>query len=469
MQSPQDLEAVLRQFVADARAADPDVDLVLGRIPQPWIDKVPAFNSRVDALAAELTTADSRIVSAQTDAGLVRSEDTWDTFHPNARGDVKIAAAIADALSILGIGPPAERPLPEVPRGPRIKPVLTATSTLRDLHLMWLRSPGAQESEVLVRDMTTGEGWHQVLAHLTGSTYDLTGLPAWHRFQVQVVPTKWNWRALEDAWSNVVDVQVVEDRLDRPAAMATATAEGVATVGWAAVPGATSYAVQWRRADQSGAWPGAVSVPGTAATVTGLANRAGYAFRVRAERGALVGDWSDETAATVPALAAVTGARVTRAARALKARARPIAFATSYTLSATAAPSCRKAPRSRRFEVVAAGLTTTVKRFRLTGRAVGCVGWPCGVVSRVTWARPPRRACGCPTDPHVPNARRPGSSRCRVCVVAVKEWLCSPRDRRDEVGVFEVGDRGTLGAPAVGDDTAHGVRAEDRGDRQKDQ
>jgi lysophospholipase L1-like esterase len=370
-ESPQDLEGVLRQFIADARSADPHVDLVLGRLPQPWIDKVPAFNARVDAVAAELSTADSRIVSAQSDAGLIRTEDTWETFHPNARGDVKIAAGVADALSSLGIGPPADRPLPEVPRGPRIRPVLTATSTVRALHLMWQRSPGAQESEVFVRDVTTGEAWHQVAAHLTGTTYDATGLPAWHSFQLQVVPTKWNWRALEDAWSNVVEVQTLDDHLDRPAATtSTATAEGVATVGWAAVPGATSYAVQWRRTDQPDGWLGTVTVDTTSTAVTGLANRTGYAFRVRALRGVMAGGWSDETTAAVPALAAVRGAQVRRSHGALKASARRVALATSYTLRAAPTASCSHPPRAGRFDVVAAGLSAPRTRFRLEADAV---------------------------------------------------------------------------------------------------
>ena len=210
-QRPEDLEGVLRRFVADARSVSPDVDVVLTRLPQPWLDAVPSFNDRVDALAAELTTADSRVVSAQADAGLVRAEDTWETYHPNATGDVKIAAAVADALSELGVGPPADRPLPEVPRGPRIRPVLTATSELGNVHLVWQRSPGAQESEVFVRDVTAGEDWRQVAAHVTGTTYDVAGLTGGHHLQVQVVPTKWGWRALEDAWSNVVDVEVGAD------------------------------------------------------------------------------------------------------------------------------------------------------------------------------------------------------------------------------------------------------------------
>jgi lysophospholipase L1-like esterase len=241
-ETPADTEGVLRGFIADARSADPDVDLVLARVPQPWLPKVVDFNARIDTMAAELTTPDSRIVSAQSDAGLVREEDTWELAHPNAHGDVKIAAGVADALSTLGIGPPAARPLPVVPRGPRIPPVLAATSSPRNLHLSWLRSPGAQQSEVWLRDLTAGEEWRLVAAHVTDTTFDVAGLPGWHRFQARVVPIKWNWRAAEDAWSNVVTVEVLDDRLGAVRRVrATRTRHGAARVRGTPVLGATSY------------------------------------------------------------------------------------------------------------------------------------------------------------------------------------------------------------------------------------
>jgi lysophospholipase L1-like esterase len=248
-ETPAETEGVLRGFIADARSADPDVDLVLGRVPQPWLPKVVDFNARIDAMAAELTTPASRIVSAQSDAGLVREEDTWELFHPNARGDVKVAAGMADALSALGIGPPASRPLPDVPRGPRIPPFLVATSTLRNLHYSWLRSPGAQESEVWLRDLTVGEDWHRVAEHVADTTFDVAGLPGWHRFQVRVVPKKWNWRAAEDAWSNVVRVEVLDDRLGAVSRVrATVMRNGAVKVSGAPVLGATSYRLSVARA-----------------------------------------------------------------------------------------------------------------------------------------------------------------------------------------------------------------------------
>ena len=70
------------------------------------------------------------MVVADADVGYDDFSDTWDGAHPNARGELKIAAAVADALHELGIGPLADRPLPTVPLGPRIPPVLSATATV---------------------------------------------------------------------------------------------------------------------------------------------------------------------------------------------------------------------------------------------------------------------------------------------------------------------------------------------------
>ena len=74
----------MRQFVAEARAADPGIDVVLGRIPQPWLDKIATFNGLLDGLAAEMDTATSHVVAAQPTQEYVFHEDTWDEHHPNS-------------------------------------------------------------------------------------------------------------------------------------------------------------------------------------------------------------------------------------------------------------------------------------------------------------------------------------------------------------------------------------------------
>lgn len=367
---PAGVAGALHDFVDDARSADPDVDVVLGHVPMPWVAKVPPFNDLVDDLAAEVDSAASRVVVADADVGYEQAEDTWDGAHPNSHGELKIAAAYEDALSSLGVGPPAQRPIPDVPRGPRLPPFLEAQSGVGHVALSWVRSPGANESEVWMRDVTAGGSWQRAAAHVTDTDFTVTGLPAWHHVQVQTAPVKGAWRAAHDAWSNVVEVEVLGDHLDAPVASATATSDGTATIRWDPVPGATSYAVQARPADQPGVWIDEGVTSGRSTTVGDLLNRFGYVFRVRALRGDLASAFSAEAPVTVPPLTAVHRVRVTVIRRGVRTVAKPVAAATSYTLRVATSRRCGRPPRDARFQLAASGLTRTTKKLRLDARAV---------------------------------------------------------------------------------------------------
>ena len=368
--TPEQMVSGTSGWVASARAVDPDIDIVLSRIPQPWLPKVAAFNDLLDGLAEELDTPGSRVVAAQSDADLVRSDDTWDTFHPNAHGEIKIAAAVADSLAVLGIGTPPPRPLPlaQTLVGPRLRPVLSATPALHGANLQWLRSPGSPETETWLRDLTVGQDWHRVGDRTTAETASLTGLADWHRIEVKVLPVK-GQPGPEDAFSNVVGLEVLGDRLAVPSPGAHASASGVVDVSWAPVPGATSYTLQWSPAAKPLTWQ-TVSATPPSVEITGLASRAGYRFRVRAERGPLLGDFSAPAAVVVPGLAPVRKARVTRTAHGVRATGHHVLDATSYTLRMATSGSCARVPRARRFTVAATGLTTPAARLRLEARAV---------------------------------------------------------------------------------------------------
>lgn len=101
------------RFVRAAQHADPGLDVVLGELPQTWEPHVTEYDAALDGLAAELSTGTSRVVVARTAAGFERLVDTYDAVHPSARGEVRIAAGVADALAGLGIGVPYPRPLPD--------------------------------------------------------------------------------------------------------------------------------------------------------------------------------------------------------------------------------------------------------------------------------------------------------------------------------------------------------------------
>ncbi|WP_245646310.1 GDSL-type esterase/lipase family protein [Nocardiopsis trehalosi] len=148
----------VRDAVDTARVARGDIRVVLGELTPVWgtgadeetNTEVAAFNSALPRLAAQLNGADSPVVVAATADGYDPADDNWDTTHPNARGEVKIAAAFADTLAgPLGLGEPYPRPLPEVEIGPRTAPEVQVADDGTEAVLTWDPVPGATSYQVL--------------------------------------------------------------------------------------------------------------------------------------------------------------------------------------------------------------------------------------------------------------------------------------------------------------------------------
>ncbi|MFY7067396.1 GDSL-type esterase/lipase family protein [Nocardiopsis changdeensis] len=120
----EEMEQRLRRYIEGAREGNPDVRIVLAEaLPIAYADNDPGFalrtysyNVLIRDLAGELSTERSPVISvdiAEREEWDVKA-DTYDGTHPNARGEIKIAAAFADALSeAYGVGGPYPRPLPE--------------------------------------------------------------------------------------------------------------------------------------------------------------------------------------------------------------------------------------------------------------------------------------------------------------------------------------------------------------------
>ena len=297
--TPEVVTERVRTFVGDARAEDPTVDLVLAEATQTWREGVPEFNSRLDVLADELATDTSSVVSADTDddanpdGGYDEYADTWDTAHPNARGEVKIAAAVADALSTMGIGPAATRPLPTVPLGPRSAPVLAVTPGDRAATLSWAGPPGATGVYVWVRDVTKGEPWQRLPWQVTDSPWTDLLLTNGHRYDFRLQPLKGDEEAAGDIRSNVATVvpqPSPPDRVAKPAL--TPRMQGLA-VRWPTAARATSYRVTWWPTGNTAA-KRARATTGTSATITALAAGRSYAVQVRARNG---GGWGPVSSA----------------------------------------------------------------------------------------------------------------------------------------------------------------------------
>ncbi len=117
-QGPADVIASYRDWFAQARAADPDVDFVVGRLPYTWLydGEVTTFNEMIGDLAAELTTERSRIAVATMNEPYTRAGDSSDYVHPNFSGQAKIAAMIGSGL--LQLLDPSESTEPALPIPP---------------------------------------------------------------------------------------------------------------------------------------------------------------------------------------------------------------------------------------------------------------------------------------------------------------------------------------------------------------
>ena len=266
--TPTQVGALLEDLVDDARASQPGVAVVLGHDPRPHTQpNSPALNAEIDARAAALDTPSARVVVANTDAGYDDLQDTWDGAHPNARGELKIAAAFENALHQVDAAFPAAGPIPTVPLGPRIPPVLSATAGVGTVQLSWIRSPGSQKSDVYARDVTAGGPFQKVASDQTGTAYTVAGLTAQHQVQLQTRPYKGFWLAEPDAWSNVVAVTVL-DTLTPPVVVqvpALAPVQGVRVhrsrhgirTSAEAVTGATSYTLRIATTARCGRVPAA--------------------------------------------------------------------------------------------------------------------------------------------------------------------------------------------------------------------
>lgn len=192
-------------FVEQAQAADPDVDVVLGELPQTWVPAVPAYDAGLAGLADRFGTADSRVVVASTTAdGFTKDVDTYDPVHPSASGEVKIAAGVADALARLGIGEPYPRPLPDVPPVPVQPAVLTARPRAGAALLSWAAPPGGWTAFVWRRDTTRGEDWQRLPLGVPGPSWKAEGLVDGDTYEFRLQMAKGT--SVSEVYSNVVSV-----------------------------------------------------------------------------------------------------------------------------------------------------------------------------------------------------------------------------------------------------------------------
>ncbi len=163
--SQPEMATNLGSFIAAARAARPRIRIVLGLIPPDihqqtdpaFAASIASYNDTISSTASQLSTIASPIAVAQDGTDINVAADLWDGTHPNANGEVKIAAGFADVLaSRFHLGRAYPRPFPVLPTGPLTQPQLTVrpSSTAGQAVLSWTLAPGAEGYYVYEEDVT---------------------------------------------------------------------------------------------------------------------------------------------------------------------------------------------------------------------------------------------------------------------------------------------------------------------------
>ncbi|KAB2807511.1 hypothetical protein F9L07_26085 [Pimelobacter simplex] len=286
-QPPAEVAARVGDLVTAARSTRPDVDVVLSEVTQHWFPDAPELNAQLAVLAQAATTASSRVVLAAAAAGYDVDRDTWDTSHPNARGEVRIATAVAAALHELGIGPPATLPATMPPVGPRFPAAFSGTLAGAEGRLAWTSGPGATHQLLWRRDVTTGAPWTRSPVPLPrDGTLVVPGLRRHHRYDFRLQPVKGDDLPGGDVYSAVVSLVPGGPVLAPAGVRAVARGRRCVRLAWRPVPDATSYVVE-RRVGRTWTRPVRTTTPSWRGTRLPVAPR--WTFRVRATGDQVVG------------------------------------------------------------------------------------------------------------------------------------------------------------------------------------
>ena len=148
-QTSEQLASHVVEIVRRARAVDPTVDVVLGSLPQVWIERAPAYNAMLPGIAAELSTSASRVVVTPV-AAFTRGVETYDDAHPTLLGMRKIAESVSAGLEQLGIGRTVLMPEPGTEEPPAPSPSVEPSPSSAPVPSVPTAEPSAPPADPVV-------------------------------------------------------------------------------------------------------------------------------------------------------------------------------------------------------------------------------------------------------------------------------------------------------------------------------
>lgn len=314
----------LKGVIDEARAGNPGVDIVLTTVPSTTTGNL--YNAQLPTVVSQkngIPSASEKVVLATIPSW---SDHSWDGLHPDAVGEVSIAAAIDDALHAINpalFARPAVLATPAI--GPRFPAALSAaTAGDNKVQLDWTYPPGADRARVWARN-ANGGAW-QLKADLVKATlrdfypsdgtatcsvpcttYTVTGLSGGTTYEFKVQLGKGHAIAPESAVAPEVEQVVATGPVTvGKVSIPTATA-GIHAVklDWPAMDGATIYDVRWHVIGSTTYSTTTATSP--TRTITGLVAGRKYGFGIRARNATSTGAWSDERQAIPKANALAAG------------------------------------------------------------------------------------------------------------------------------------------------------------------
>lgn len=316
----------LKGVIAQARLGNPDVDVVITTVPTTSAtSRAGRYNALLPGVVSDLNTANARVVLATLPGW---SNHTWDGVHPDAVGEVAIAAAIDDKLHAINPALFARpNPLPTPKIGPRMTAVLDPPALDGDnkVKLTWTLPFGSDRTVVYARNKSGNGPWVRKADLVLGSlryyypsvgtqacgtvytlpqtpctTYTVSGLSGGTEYEFMLASAK-GLALSPDLRSAAVAATPTGPvgRIDAPAAVAGLHA---VTVSWTNLGGVPGYDVQWRQGGTN-VWKSTTSA-GSSRVISSLVAGRAYAFRVKAQGTAT---WSTEVVAKPRANALAVG------------------------------------------------------------------------------------------------------------------------------------------------------------------